>query len=215
MKVIAINGSPRKQWNTATLLNKALEGASSQGADTELIHLYDLNFKGCTSCFACKIKDGKSYGKCAMRDDLTSVLEKIDNSDAVIIGSPIYFGNVTGEVRSFMERLLFPLTEYTKAPKLAPKKICSGLIYTMNIPEEIFKSMNYDKQFAHNEMVLNRFLGGETEALYSMDTYQFDDYSKVVSDMFDLEEKKRVRREVFPKDCDKAFDMGVRLAKEK
>lgn len=56
MKVIAINGSPRK--NTATLLAKALEGASSCGAETELIHLYDHNYKGCVSCFACKLKDG-------------------------------------------------------------------------------------------------------------------------------------------------------------
>ena len=63
MKVIAINGSPRKKWNTAILLEKALEGAASQGADTELVHLYDLDFKGCSSCFSCKLKGGKSYGK--------------------------------------------------------------------------------------------------------------------------------------------------------
>lgn len=75
MKVYAINGSPRKSWNTAMLLENALKGAAAQGAETELIHLYDLNFKGCTSCFGCKLKGGKSYGKCAMRDDLTPVLE--------------------------------------------------------------------------------------------------------------------------------------------
>ena len=50
-KVIAINGSPRKTWNTATLLEHALSGARSAGAETELIHLYDLDFKGCVSCF--------------------------------------------------------------------------------------------------------------------------------------------------------------------
>ena len=44
MKIMAFNGSPRKQWNTATLLGKALEGAASQGAETELIHLYDLDY---------------------------------------------------------------------------------------------------------------------------------------------------------------------------
>ncbi len=76
MKVVAINGSPRKKWNTATLLEKVLEGAASEGAETEMIHLYDLNFKGCTSCFACKVKDGKNYGKCTIKDDLTLVLEK-------------------------------------------------------------------------------------------------------------------------------------------
>ena len=67
MKVMAINGSPRKEWNTATLLGKALEGAESKGAESELIHLYDYTFKGCISCFACKTGDGKSYGKCAER----------------------------------------------------------------------------------------------------------------------------------------------------
>ncbi len=51
MKVIALNGSPRKNFNTGTLLKKALEGAESEGADTELINLYDLDYKGCNSCF--------------------------------------------------------------------------------------------------------------------------------------------------------------------
>ncbi len=54
MKILALNESPRKKWNTATLLKKALDGAASQGPKTELIHLYDLNYKGCISCFACK-----------------------------------------------------------------------------------------------------------------------------------------------------------------
>jgi len=72
MKVMAFNGSPRKTWNTATLLNKALEGAASQGAETELIHLYDLHYSGCKSCFACKLKEGASYGKCATKDALTA-----------------------------------------------------------------------------------------------------------------------------------------------
>jgi multimeric flavodoxin WrbA len=52
MKIMAFNGSSRKTWNTATLLGKALEGATSQGAETELIHLYDLQYSGCKSCFA-------------------------------------------------------------------------------------------------------------------------------------------------------------------
>ncbi|GAB6266704.1 MAG: hypothetical protein STSR0001_21510 [Methanothrix sp.] len=60
-RVIAINGSPRKTWNTTTLLENALRGAESAGAKTELVHLYDLEYKGCTSCFACKLKDGKRW----------------------------------------------------------------------------------------------------------------------------------------------------------
>jgi multimeric flavodoxin WrbA len=144
MKVIAINGSPRKKWNTAMLLEQALEGAKSKGAETELIHLYDLDFKGCTSCFSCKLKGGKSYGKCAMRDGLTPVLEKLATADAFILGSPIYFGTATGEMRSFMERLLFQYFEYTIPPtSLFDRKIPTALIYTMNVPEEMMKENNY------------------------------------------------------------------------
>jgi multimeric flavodoxin WrbA len=51
MKVIVLNGSPRKKWNTATLLKHAFDGAASKGAETELIHLYNYNYKGCISCF--------------------------------------------------------------------------------------------------------------------------------------------------------------------
>jgi hypothetical protein len=71
MKLIAINGSPRKKWNTATLLQQALDGAASQGFETGLFHLYDLNFKGCISGFSCNVKDGKNYGRCTIQDDLT------------------------------------------------------------------------------------------------------------------------------------------------
>ena len=108
MKVMAFNGSPRKTWNTATLLNKALEGAASQAAETELIHLYDLHYSGCISCFACKLKDGKSYGKCAVKDEITPILAKIKDADALILGSPNYIGSPTGAMKAFFERLTFP-----------------------------------------------------------------------------------------------------------
>ncbi len=145
MQVIGINGSPRKQWNTATLVAKALEGAAAQGAQTELVHLYDLDFKGCTSCFACKTRGGKSYGRCAMKDGLTPVLAKIATADALVIGSPVYFGSVTGETRSFIERLLFPYLTYTVPyGTLFPKKLATAFIYTMNVTEERSREFGYE-----------------------------------------------------------------------
>lgn len=104
MKVIAINGSPRKKWNTAQLLQQALKGAESVGAETEFINLYDLNYRGCISCFGCKRKEAVPC-KCFMKDDLTPVLEKVHSADALLLGSPIYFGDVTGQMRCFLERL--------------------------------------------------------------------------------------------------------------
>ena len=215
MKVIAVNGSPRKKWNTASLLEKALEGAASHGAETELIHLYDLNYKGCISCFACKTKGGKSYGKCAVKDDLEPVFKKVEEVDALILGSPIYWGTVTGEMRSFMERLLFQYWPYTDPPKsIFPKKIKTGFIYTMNATEERIKELGYDQHISHNQRLL-QMLFGASESLLSFDTYQFEDYSKVAADRFDPEKKAKRHKEKFPKDCAKAFDMGARLATKK
>ena len=212
MKVIAINGSPRKNRNTATLLKNALEGAESEGAVTELIHLYDLNYKGCKSCFSCKIRGGKSYGRCAVNDDLTSIFMKVEESDALILGSPIYLGTVTGEMRSFMERLIYPYLTYNNPPKsLFPKKINTGFIYTMNAKEEQVKESGYNLIFATNEYYF-KLIFGDSESLLSFDTCQFKDYSKVVSDRFDAEEKAKTRREVFPEDCKRAFEMGTRFA---
>jgi multimeric flavodoxin WrbA len=211
MNVLAINGSPRKNGNTATLLHKALEGAASQGAKTELIHLYDLSFTGCISCFACKLKDGKSYGKCAVKDDLTPILEKIDNVDAIILGSPIYFGNVTGEMRSFIERAAFPYIVYdADYSSLFKKKIPLGFIYTMNLDEKTMKEWGYVSVLSATENQIGRIFG-TSEALYATDTYQFDDYSKYVVTVFDEAHKAKRRKEEFPKDCEKAFEMGVRF----
>jgi multimeric flavodoxin WrbA len=212
MNVIAINGSPRKKWNTASLLEHVLEGAASVGADTELVHLYDLDYKGCTSCFSCKLKGGKSYGKCAMNDDLTPVLDKIAGADAFILGSPIYFGIVTGEMRSFMERLLFPNLTYTRPPQsLAPRNIPTAFVYTMNVSEQLMKE-NYGPHIAANAGVL-KMIFGQAESLFCNETLQFEDYDKVVFSYFDPEERQKRRREVFPQDCRQAFELGARLAK--
>lgn len=213
MKVISINGSPRKNWNTATLLEKALEGAKSKGAETEIVHLYDLEFKGCTSCFACKVKGGKNLARCSIKDDLTPVLERLEVADAVILGSPIYLGNSTGEMRSFMERYIFPYITYSvDVQTFYPKNIPVGYIYTMNIKEENFDMFCLDKVIDLNERLATRIFG-YSESLWSTDTYQFDDYSKYLSSIFNPEEKEKRRKEVFPQDCQKAFEMGARFVK--
>jgi len=85
VKVLAINGSPRTKCNTATLLTNGLEGAASQGSRLELVHLYKLNFKGCISCFAANEKRRELW-QCAVNDDLTPILKKAEEADAIILG---------------------------------------------------------------------------------------------------------------------------------
>ncbi|MBK5275938.1 MAG: flavodoxin family protein [Desulfuromonadales bacterium] len=215
MKVIGINGSPRKSWNTETLLTKALEGAAAQGAETELVYLYDLDFKGCISCFACKLIDGPHNGICAVHDDLSPLLKKIEEeADVIILGSPVYFGSMTGEARSFIERLLFAPLVYSHPPRsVFPRKIRTGLIHTMNVTEEMSIARGYGAMFKSTEASF-RMIFGEAETFCCYDTYQFPDYSKVVMEYMDPAKKAARREEVFPDDCWKAYEFGCRLASE-
>jgi multimeric flavodoxin WrbA len=195
------------------LLEKALEGANSQGAKTRLIHLYDLSYKGCLSCFACKTKGGKSYGECIVTDDLKPIFKKIESADALIFGSPIYLGNVTGEMRSFLERLVFQYLTYTDPPgSLFNRQIITGFIYTMGVTEEAMNQLGYSQFMNLISMFLTRTFGS-SESLCCFDTLQFKDYSKYVAPRFDPESKIKRHNEVFPHDCHKAFEMGQRLAK--
>ncbi len=215
MKVLALNGSPRKEWNTALLLESALEGATSMGAETELIHLYDLTYKGCTSCFACKRKNGKSYGKCGMRDDLTPVLKKAEEADAFVLGSPVYFGAATGLMRACMERLFFPYYTYTDPPgSLYPRKMRAGVVYTFGAPEEMAEKAGWTASLTLTENFINRALG-TARTLYCFDTLQFDDYSQFFAPRFDPAHKIERRRTVFPGDRRKAFGLGRWLTEDK
>lgn len=217
-KVIVINASPRKNFNTAKLLKEASKGAQEQGAQVEYFNLYDINFKGCLSCFACKRKGAVTNCVCAIKDELRPVLEKCIEADALIIGSPVYFSYPTGEFRSFIERLLFPVHTYLIDKKtgelksLRPHIIKTGVIFTMNCPKEWMEKYNYDTILNDNVKSLEHVLG-YSEALYSCDTYQFVDYSKYDIDLFDEKHKAQVRDKQFPKDLKAAFELGERLVK--
>src|SRR4030042_3278590 len=115
-------------------------------------------------------------------------------------------------MRSFMERLMFQYMTYSDPPQsLCPKKIHTGFIYTMGAPEDQMKERGYAQHLGINEMLL-QMIFGYSESLFCFDTYQFKDYSEVVASLFDPEKKAKRRKEIFPMDCEKAFEMGVRLA---
>ena len=145
MDFYIVNGGLRKKFNTAQLLKKASEGLIDElkkdfdedEINIHQIHLYDLEFKGCKSCFHCKRIGGKYYAQCPIKDDLRDLLPKMKKSDGIIFGSPIYFAEITGELRSFFERFLFSSFVYGGESN-APKRMPIGIIYTMNVTEEIF-----------------------------------------------------------------------------
>ncbi|MGE5496286.1 MAG: flavodoxin family protein [Burkholderiales bacterium] len=214
MKIIAYNASPRKQWNTAMLLESALKGAATAGAETQLIHLYDIDYTGCQSCFECKRKGGKNYGRCALRDGLSPILESIKEADAAIFGSPVYFGNVTGALRSFLERLWFPYLIYTdrEDKSLFPRRLNTLFVYTTHDTQSALKTAGIYKTLSGNEHISNMLLKGESASYYCTETLQFSDYSKYVYDILDENERIRRRREVFPLQLIELFELGRKLA---
>lgn len=102
MKVVAFNGSPRKEGNTFQSLQIVLAELQKEGIETELIQVGGKALHGCTACYGCyKNKDRE----CAIKkDDLNSYVAKMIEADGIIIGSPVYFSNVTSEVKAFMDR---------------------------------------------------------------------------------------------------------------
>ena len=115
-KIVAINASPRKDWNTGSLVREAAKGAKLNGAEVTIFDLYKLEkFTGCISCFGCKLPEHQ--GVCIYKDGLAPVLEDIRSADGLIIGTPNYLGDVSAAFRSLYERLIFQSLTYKIEPK--------------------------------------------------------------------------------------------------
>lgn len=168
MKIIVLNASPRKKANTAELCESVAEGAKNNNADVEYFDLYSYNFKGCMSCFACHLKKNKENPLCYWRDDLKIILEKCLEADAIVLGTPIYYGSITSYAQAFLERLLFAADTYiidengNRVSKIK-KEIKTAMIYTMNVSEEM-SYFNGEDQLAIMRGYLSNIFG-ECEAL--------------------------------------------------
>ena len=105
MKVIAINGSARKQGNTAILINHVFGELEKEGIETELVELASKKIQGCTACYKCfETKDRK----CALKNDIVNdCIEKMVEADGIILGSPTYFADITSEMKALIERAGF------------------------------------------------------------------------------------------------------------
>jgi multimeric flavodoxin WrbA len=210
MRVVGINGSPRREWNTAQMVESALRGARDAGAETKLYCLRDISFKGCVSCFACLRLGAPTYGRCSYNDALKPVINDILSADALILGSPVYFFDVTAGTRALLERLWFGGMAYdADRSALYERRIPVKVLLTMNAPKEGFhESLN--KSIA---AMMSRLVG-PTEIIEANDTLQFDDYAKYDASGFDVEAKKRGREERFPKDLERAYETGKEAVRE-
>ena len=138
-KVVCVLGSPRPEGNSATLAMRVAEAARAGGAEVRAFRLYELQFRGCIACMACK----KGAERCVIQDDLTPVLEAVREADLLVLASPIYFGQVTGEFKSFLDRtysFLTPeyITSTTNRSRLTPGRKCVMVLTQGNPDAEQF-----------------------------------------------------------------------------
>ena len=207
-KIVAVNASPRKGWNTDMIVMEAAKGAESAGAYIKKTDLYKIEkFTGCISCFGCKRE--KNLGQCIYNDGLAPVLEEIRKADGLIIGSPNYLGDFSAAFRSLYERLVFQYITYnTEVQSYNDHRIPVLLIMTSNAPDD-----SYMELMNKYKAVFDSFIG-PTEILAAGETMQVSDYSQFNWTMFNAEDRKVRRETVFPEQCRKAFEAGVRLAAE-
>ncbi|MBR1765710.1 MAG: flavodoxin family protein [Bacteroidales bacterium] len=206
-KIILIDGGPRKTFNTAAMLQEVAEGACTvEGVEVQTVRLYDLDYKGCMSCMACKVK-GRASQVCRFRDALTPVLDAIASADGLVLGSPNYFGEVTAQMRAFLERLAFPWLSYNDYSITAPKRMPVLLVETQNgLPEG-----NNCNGYGSMEYCIAQALGAP-EKLFAYNTYQVKDYSRYELSGFSEEAKRRYRDTHWQSDLQSAYDTGRRMA---
>jgi multimeric flavodoxin WrbA len=102
MRVVAFCGSGRKQGNTSLLLKAVLEPLTAAGVDTELVELAGNEIRGCMSCYVCFMEKN---GTCVLKKDIVNeCIGKMAEADAIILGSPAYFGDVTSEMKALIDR---------------------------------------------------------------------------------------------------------------
>lgn len=217
-KICIVNGSPRNSWNTAKMCQSFAQGVTDIGLEVEIINLYDIDFKGCRSCFACKLRNGKNYGKCAYPDGLKDILDRVSGADGIVFASPVYFGEVTGVMKSFCERLFFPFVTYDeKFTPIPPKNLKTAVIYTMNVDKSIFETSYLGDNNCGPIGLFENWISHiyeQPQRICAFNTYQFSDYNKYVADVFDETQKAKQRDEVFPQDLQKAYLAGENMAKE-
>ncbi|VBB07209.1 nadph-dependent fmn reductase [Lucifera butyrica] len=102
MRIMAFMGSPRKNGNTAKIVNAICKGAKESGHDVEVYNLSEMDNKGCIACDACQ---AKKVDFCSIDDKLTTLLPKIAEADCIIVGTPVYCIQVSGYTKNFIDRM--------------------------------------------------------------------------------------------------------------
>lgn len=141
MNIFGFTASPRKKGNTAWCVNKILEGAKEQGAETQSWYFSDLDIKPCQSCYGCK-KDDRG---CIINDDMQKLYDAIEHADALDLGSPVYMGQMSAQAKIFTDRLFAQFSPRFSPhfkEKAAKKKLI--LVFTQGNPDSGMFQVYFD-----------------------------------------------------------------------
>ncbi len=215
MNILAVNGSPRKHWNTEIILEHALEGtARAFNSHLESVRLYPMEYSGCTGCYACKQK-GKPSSICRFKDTLTPILEKAQEADVILLGTPVYFFTESSGTRAFIERLLYPWSAFNTDGygTRRPKPMVAGLFYTLAGTEESVAAHGH-KHFmdSTNQFFSLHFI--HHEILLAYETLHTNSYDKLELNTFDPEARRKSREGRFVADCERARAIGSLLVQK-
>jgi len=133
MKIIAIIASPRKNGNTAFVVNKILEGAKEHGAETRPWYFSDLDIRPCSGCLCCH---GENDSGCIINDDMQELYDGIEQADVIILGSPVYMGQMSAQAKIFTDRLFAQISPRFSPhfkEKVTKKKLL--LVFTQGNPD--------------------------------------------------------------------------------
>ena len=164
MKVLCLLGSPRKKSNSSTIAKRFTDTAEKLGAEVKTYTLNDLRYRGCQACMACK----KKLDKCALTDDLAEVLQAVQESDVLLMASPVYYGEISSQLKAFIDRTFsFLKTDYVINPNPMRLKPGKKLVLALAQGEADEKSFNdifprYDffmKWYGFSESYLIRACG--------------------------------------------------------
>jgi multimeric flavodoxin WrbA len=213
-KIMIIDGGPRKNMNTAQMIDKFIDGVKSTGGDIEVKHvrLYDYDFHGCYSCMLCKMRNSKFHDYCGRKDGISDVLKEAAYADGIVFASPIFYGDITAQTKCFFERLTYPWLNYEEMSFNPPKKnMPCAIIYTMNASKEYQQGM--ENMYQANEELFSKFFS-KPERILALSTKQVKDYSRFEFTDDWAQSHDKWHDEHFAEELQNAFDSGKRMAKQ-
>lgn len=166
MKVLLINGSPRQNGNTAIALAEVAKQLTQEGIESEIVWIGNKPIRGCIACGQCKIK---GIGRCVFDDDICNkISEKFEDSNALIVGSPVYYGQPNGALLSIIQRAF-----YSNGANISGKPAASIAVCRRGGATAVFESLNMPFQMMNMPIVTSQYWNivyGRTEGEAAMDT---------------------------------------------